>query len=166
MLDKELQDLHVARHAAKKRRCPSDYICTIHIDLATVKQSFHALEMAILTGDMNRPRPIVYCLRAIYAVNDEQRQAFCVAKLAGLKRWGKTCVIGLVQLGAVVNEQGQAFCVAILAGNICWGITFIRSLVQLGAVIDEQRQAFCVAILAGKICWGKTLNLPVDIYAA
>ena len=73
MLDEEVQDLHVARDAALERRCLSFYICTIHIDLATVQQSFYAFEIAILTGDMNRPRLIGCCLRAIYAMIDEQR---------------------------------------------------------------------------------------------
>ena len=122
--------------------------------------------MAFRTGDMNRPRYIVCCLRAIYAVVDEQRQAFCVAILAGHICWGSTFIIGLVQLGAVVDEQRQALCVAILTGNICWGSTCIRSLVQLGAVVDEQRQARCVALLAGNICWGTTTTLLVEIYAA
>ena len=96
MLDEEVQDLHVARDAANERRCLSIYSCTIHIDLATVKQSFRALEMATLTGDMNRPQPIVLRLRAIYAVIDEQRQAVCVALLAGNMCWGTTFIIGLV----------------------------------------------------------------------
>ena len=76
---------------------------------------------------------------------DEQRQALCVAILAGNKYCGNTSIIGLVQLGAVVDEQRQALCVALLAGNICWGTTFIIDLVQLGAVVDQQRQAVCVA---------------------
>ena len=105
MLDEEVQDLHVALDAADHRRCLSIYICTIQIDLATVEQSFYALEIAIATGDMNRPRPIVSCLRAIYAVIDEQRQAICVAVLAGHICWGNTCIRGIVQLGAVVDEQ-------------------------------------------------------------
>ena len=53
-----MQDLHVAHLAANGRRFLSIYICTIHIDLAMVKQGFYALEIAIMTGDMNRPRPI------------------------------------------------------------------------------------------------------------
>ena len=65
---------------------------------------------------MNRPAPIVSCLRAIYAVIDEQRQAFCVVILAGHICWGSTIIIGLVELGAVVDEQRQV--VALLAGNI------------------------------------------------
>ena len=113
----------MAREAANERRCLSIYICTIHIDLATVKQSFHALEIAVQTGDMNRPRSIVYCLGAIYAVIDEQRQALCVALLAGNICWGSTFIIGLVQLGAVVDEQRQALSVALLASNPCLGKT-------------------------------------------
>ena len=72
---------------------------------------------------MNRPKPSVCCLRAIYAVIDEQRQALCVAHLAGNICWGTTYIIGLVQLGTMIDEQRQALCVAILAGNICWGNT-------------------------------------------
>ena len=67
---------------------------------------------------MNRPQSSVCCLRAIYAVIDEQRQALCVALLAGNICWGKTFIIGLVQLGAVVDEQRQALCVAILAAGV------------------------------------------------
>ena len=92
MLDEEVQDLHVARDAARGRRCLSIFTCTIHIDLATVNQSFHALEMAFQTGDMNRPQSIDCCLQAIYAVIDEQRQALCVALLAGNICWGSTCI--------------------------------------------------------------------------
>jgi hypothetical protein len=38
-------------------------------------------------------------------VIDEQGQAFYVALVAGTMSWGKTFIIGLVQLGAVIGEQ-------------------------------------------------------------
>jgi hypothetical protein len=50
---------------------------------------------------------------------DEQRQALCVALLAGDVCWGKTCIRSLVQLGAVVDEQRKALCVATIAGDVC-----------------------------------------------
>ena len=112
----------MALDAADQRWCLSISICTIHIDLATVKQIFHALEIALLTGDMNRP-PTDCCLRTICTMIDEQRQALCVTILAGSIYWGSTCIIDRVQLGAVVDEQGQALTVAIRAGNRCWGNT-------------------------------------------
>jgi hypothetical protein len=51
-----VQDLHVAREAAQERRCHSTSSFIIHIDLfATLQQSFYALIMSHLTGEMNRP---------------------------------------------------------------------------------------------------------------